>query len=88
MTARTKADVDEVMRRKIIPLLAEYFYEDWAKVQAVLGGNDFVERHPLSPPPGLDDDGTGEERYHWTVRGDFPEGAYENLIQPRVSEPA
>ena len=89
MTARTKADVDDAMRRKIIPLLAEYFHEDWAKVQAVLGGrDDFVERHPLSPPPGLDDDDTGEERYRWTVRGDFPEGAYDRLIGQQAPEPA
>ena len=89
MTARTKADVDDAMRRKIIPLLAEYFHEDWAKVQAVLGGrDDFVERHPLSPPPGLDDDDTGEERYRWTVRGEFPEGAYARLIGQQAPEPA
>ena len=81
MSARTKADVDDAMRLKIIPLLAECFYEDWAKVQAVLGGGeDFVERHPLSPPPGLDDDGTDEERHRWTVRDNFPEGAYDRLI--------
>ena len=89
MTARTKPDVDDAMRRKIIPLLAEYFYEDWAKVQAVLGGgDDFVERHSLKPPPGLDDDGTDEERYRWTVRGDFPEGAYDRLIGQQASEPS
>ena len=88
MTARSKADVDDAMRRKIIPLLAEYFHEDWAKVQAVLGGrDDFVERHPLNPPPGLDD-GTDEERYRWTVRGDFPEGAYDRLIRRQASESA
>ena len=87
MTARTKVDVDDAMRRKIIPVLAEYFYEDWAKVRAVLGGgDDFVQRHPLSPPPGLNDDGTDEERYRWTVRGDFPEGAYDRLVKPQASE--
>ena len=88
MSARTKADVDDAMRRKIIPLLAEYFYEDWAKVRAVLGGgDDFVERHRLSPPPGLDDDGTDEERHRWTVRDNFPEGAYDGLIGRQASEP-
>lgn len=89
MTARTRADVDDAMRRKVIPLLAEYFHEDWAKVQAILGGrDDFVERHPLKPPPGLDDDGTDEQRYRWTVRGDFPEGAYDRLIGQQASETA
>ena len=86
MTARTKADVDDAMRRKIIPLLAEYFYEDWTKVQAVLGGvDDFVERHRLSLPPGLDDE-TDEQRHRWTVRDPFPEGAYDRLIKPQASE--
>ena len=79
MEAETKADVDRVMRLKIIPLIAEYFYDDWEKVRAVLGGtNDFVNREELRPPPGLDD--TGEVRYRWTVQEKFEEGAYDRLI--------
>ena len=69
------------MRHKIIPLIAEYFYDDWNKVRAVLGGtDDFVTRERLNPPPGLESD-TGEERYRWTVRETFSENAYKNLIR-------
>ena len=79
LKARSREAVDEVMRRKVIPLIAEYFYDDWEKVRAVLGGTDaFVQGEKLEPPPDLD--GGGEKRYRWTVREPFPEGAYEELI--------
>ncbi len=82
MGAETKTDVDHIMRRKIIPLIAEYFHDDWKKVHAVLGGGDgFVRRDPLPRPPGLDDD-TGEERHRWTVQDSFEDGAYDRLISP------
>ena len=85
MTARSRVEVDEVMRRKIIPLLAEYFYEDWAKVRAVLGGGyDFVRGETLKPPPGLDDGGYEEgERRRWSVRDQFADDAYDLLIRGR-----
>ena len=79
LKAKSREAVDEVMRRKVIPLIAEYFYDDWEKVRAVLGGTDaFVLGEKLEPPPDLD--GGGERRYRWTVREPFPEGAYEELI--------
>ena len=81
MNVGTKAEVDRIMRRKIIPLIAEYFYDDWRKVRAVLGNtDDFVQRSELKRPPGLDDAETDERRYRWTVRGKFHEDAYDRLV--------
>ena len=80
LRAKSGADVDEIMRRKVIPLIAEYFYDDWEKVRAVLGGTDaFVQRETLDPPPGLQ--GGGESRYRWTVVQDpFRQDAYDELV--------
>lgn len=36
---KSKSDICTVFRDKIIPLLQEYFYKDWDKVQLVLGDN-------------------------------------------------
>ena len=87
MGARTKADVDRIMRHKIIPLIAEYFYDDWQKVRAVLGGtDDFVRGEKLKPPPRLDDTDAGEDRRRWTVQTEFAEGAYGGLISGRTRD--
>ncbi|MCZ0810624.1 AAA family ATPase [Roseovarius sp. EGI FJ00037] len=74
----TRADVDEVIRHKVIPLLAEYFFEDWGKIAAVLGDLDthdgpieggFLNRSVLKAPPGLDN-GEAMPRFRWDVRKD------------------
>lgn len=39
INCRSKSDVCTVFRDKIIPLLQEYFYKDWEKIQLVLGDN-------------------------------------------------
>ena len=73
------------MRRKVIPLIAEYFHDDWEKVRAVLGGtDDFVHSEKLNPPPGLDD--MGEDRYRWTVKENFADDAYDKLISGQTSD--
>lgn len=80
INCKTRADIDDVMRHKVVPLLAEYFYEDWAKVAAVLGdGYDgegdheghFIDRRRLKPPKGMGADEDVAPRYRWSVRDSF-----------------
>ena len=79
--SRDRAAIDATMRDKVIPLLQEYFFEDWARVAAVLGerpgkGGAFLECRKLRDPTG----GEGEERESWSVRRDFAPDAYDRLI--------
>lgn len=80
----SRDDVDAVMRHKVIPLLAEYFYEDWSKVALVLGDANadtpgkFLDRSELKPPAGLAFEG-GDARWRWTVRPEFGSDAYADF---------
>ena len=65
MDAKSMDDVNEIMQNKVVPLIAEYFHDDWAKVVSVLGGyKDFVKWEELKVPPGLENN---EDRYSWTI---------------------
>ena len=73
---KTPDAVGDVMRHKVIPLLAEYFFEDWAKVAAVLGDSSnakagrFLEVIPWTKSVITGDDFTGE-RLRWRVKDEF-----------------
>jgi 5-methylcytosine-specific restriction protein B len=84
---KSRNDLDEVMRHKVIPLIAEYFYEDWNKVAAVLGdanegegdrAGGFLDRKALSCPRGMGGDGEAPARFRWSVRAQFD---YANLVR-------
>lgn len=76
-TGCTSAEaVEDVMRQKVIPLLSEYFYEDWSKVAAVLGDGPqgpsrFLEARRLNAPPGIAADDFSGERLRWRVKDQF-----------------
>lgn len=57
-------DLESVMLNKIIPLLQEYFYDDWSKIQMVLG--DF------SGSPGLNIDSLPKTKPNPIISDYFP----------------
>ena len=78
----TRDDVEEVMRHKVIPLLAEYFYEDWSKVAAVLGDTGqgqarFLEARRLAAPAGIEEDNFAGEKLRWRVKEQFTFSEFE-----------
>ena len=83
MQAKAKKDVDRIMRHKVIPLIVEYFYDDWRKARAVLGGTDhFIKGEKLPRLPGLEEADADEDRYRWSLNEEeFSLDAYSHLIQ-------
>lgn len=81
MDLRSLKDLDDAMRRRVIPLLQEYFYEDWSKVQMVL--NDDAGQFIGAVQTKLDtklavEDIEPKLRYHvWADA--FPVQAYVNI---------
>jgi 5-methylcytosine-specific restriction protein B len=82
---RSRAHIDAVIRYKVIPLLSEYFYDDWAKVASVLGDGDendgdregrFLDRIRLKAPKGMGSNDDAGPRYRWSVRATF---SYEDF---------
>jgi len=87
IACKSRPDVDEKMRHEIIPLLAEYFFDDWGKIAAVLGDLEshereidgkFLKRSILKAPPSLKDD-EAVPKFRWRVRTEGEGFDYANL---------
>ena len=82
---KTLAHLDAVFRRKVIPLLQEYFYENWVKVLQVLNdeksGGFIKVNNDL--PKGLEliNEGFDPRLRYQIVRVEFNESAYKNIYQ-------
>ena len=80
----TLDDLSTVFRRKVIPLLQEYFYEDWKKIAQVINdagdGSAFLRVDELAPPRlAALDNGYGETRKRYSVKEQFTAGAFRNI---------
>jgi 5-methylcytosine-specific restriction protein B len=81
-SVQTLDELDQVMRDKIIPLLTEYFYENWEKVCVALNDKDnqFIKKKKLIAPAmqGSEE----EERFRYKVKvKPFPLEAYKTVYQ-------
>lgn len=84
MGVQTLQDLDRAFRFKVLPLLQEYFYENWSQVRRVLadfGDGEFVRRRvqPAIPADG-DQDGQDEPAVLYSVNPQpFPVSAYKRI---------
>lgn len=71
---KTAEQVADAMRDKVVPLLQEYFFEDWSRIHAVLG-DGFIKEDKLDPPPDFE----GDRILAWSVISPFKEDAFARL---------
>lgn len=86
MAVRTLEDLDTIFRRRVLPLLQEYFFEDWSKVRRVLretGDGSFIKKTVRQPiPMDGDEDGGDEASIIYSVNPlEFPREAYLRIYQ-------
>ncbi|MBB3981158.1 DNA polymerase III delta prime subunit [Sphingobium fontiphilum] len=74
INCETAEQVHAAMRDKVIPLLQEYFFEDWSRIHAVLG-DGFIREDMLDPPPGIE----GDRLSSWSVLAPFRADAFDRL---------
>lgn len=82
-------ELNAVMRNKIIPLLQEYFYDDWEKIRLVLN-DGFVHKSELSSTKifgkNIDDDYV-EEKYLYSITEEFTQESYLKIYDTLTKIP-
>jgi 5-methylcytosine-specific restriction protein B len=73
----TKAKLDEIFRVNIIPLLAEYFYEDWEDIRTVLNNDFIVEKQPSK----YIKNSSNELNKVYKIKKDFEVQEYKKIYQ-------
>jgi len=85
MECKTRAELENVMRERVIPLLVEYFYEDWSKIWSALGEPEggegaFLRREKLAAP-NPNEDSESDPHLRYSVREKFGENAFAQLAR-------
>jgi len=79
----TLNDLDTIFKNKIIPLLQEYFYDDWEKIRLVLN-DGFIKSSKIKAThifDTIDDDYIEEDKTIYSIQSDFTQESYQKLCQ-------
>ncbi len=93
------ADLQKVFKDKIIPLLQEYFYDDWEKIQIVLGDHKEQELN-LSDDDrfiiakevkeldvlGFDHDDIEDEKFNYIINKVFTNKAFTKIYEVKIKK--
>ncbi|ESK40616.1 hypothetical protein P256_01071 [Acinetobacter nectaris CIP 110549] len=68
----TLNNLADIFKQKIIPQLQEYFFDDWAKINLVLNGNDMlqsktIEKSVIFPNADVEELGYFEDKKTWEL---------------------
>lgn len=72
--AATVQELMQIFEKKIIPLLQEYFFDDWSKIKLVLGNNGMIKTEKLEKSlfPSMDDQLISNlESRNWEINQDL-----------------
>jgi 5-methylcytosine-specific restriction protein B len=83
MSLKTNPTLDElenIFKNKIIPLLSEYFYDDWEKILMVLGKDGFIEKTDIESTifSYTNDDYIEEKQSMYKIKQEFDFSEFKN----------
>ncbi len=81
MGVDNQAKLDNVMQNKVIPLLQEYFYDDWEKILLILNDGFIVKQMQDARKlfDDMDDEYMDEDKYSYSIASEFSEESYRKI---------
>jgi hypothetical protein len=70
MEVESLEDLIHVFKENIIPLLQEYFFNDYKKIQLVLG-TGFITSNPMTVKFAIDDENEFEDKVVYSIQSDI-----------------
>ena len=86
--APSVAELADVFRHKVLPLLQEYFYDDWEKIDVVLNHNGFVVADDMPPMPDNDWIDANKKLWRFDYTALYNRDKYRRIYESRADDSA